>query len=173
MLSKLPRSSVSGLRSAVFYTINDRLGVQAQSCDNVITLAYYGNLSIRRLLYYNELSERDVVQPGQIYYLERKAKRAKVPFHIVQRNQTLREISNVYGVQLKSLLRFNWIQPTQRVQTGRLVWMRKKRPRLQPIEYRQQPVDGTPPITTDSVIITSFPSSRPLPDGGSSPRRAV
>ena len=162
LLSKLPRSSVIGLRSAVFYTINDRFGVQAQYCDNVITLAYYGKLSIRRVLYYNELSEQDVVQPGQIYYLERKARRAKVPFHIVQRNQTLREISNVYGVRLKSLLRFNWIQPTQRVQMGRLVWMRKKRPRLQPIEYRQQPVDSTPPMTNDSVIIASSPL--PTPD---------
>lgn len=162
ILSKLPRSSVSGLRSAVFYTINDRLGVQAQYCDNVITLAYYGNLSIQRLLYYNELSEQDVVQPGQIYYLERKARRAKVPFHIVQQNQTLREISNVYGVRLKSLLRFNWIQPTQRVQTGRVVWMRKKRPRLQPIEYRQPPIDSTPPVSKDSVIIASSPL--PLPD---------
>ena len=162
ILSKLPQSSVSGLRSAVFYTINDRLGVQARYCDNVITLAYYGNLSIRRLLHYNELSNQDVVQPGQIYYLERKAKRAKVPFHVVQRNQTLREISNVYGVRLKSLLRFNWIQPTQRMQTGRLVWMRKKRPRLKPIEYRQPPVDGKLPVINDSVIVASSPL--PVPD---------
>ena len=94
VISKLPQSSKITYESAVFYTINDRLGVQAQPCDNVITLAHYGKITIKTFLSNNELSQRDVIQPGHIYYLERKAKRAKVPFHVVQKNQTLREIAD-------------------------------------------------------------------------------
>lgn len=179
MLTKLPSSTVSTFKSAVFYKLNDRLGVQAQPCDNVITLAHYGKIKIKTLLSYNELSGQDVVLPGQIYYLERKAKRAKVPFHVVQKNQTLREIANVYGVRLKSLLRFNRLRPTQRVQTGRIVWLRKKRPRRQPVEYRQPPVEavksviedgpvGAPPIPNDSLVrhtdsLAHQPSIEPAP----------
>ena len=151
VLTKLPPSTVKTYESAVFYTINDRPGVQAQSCDNLITLAYYGNIAIRRLLSYNELSDRDVIQPGRIYYIKRKAKRAKVPFHIVRKNQALREIADMYGVRLKSLLKFNRLQPTQRMQTGRVVWLRKSRPRQQPVEYRQ-PVEDIKPVVEDTLV---------------------
>ncbi|MBC3784842.1 LysM peptidoglycan-binding domain-containing protein [Spirosoma utsteinense] len=151
-LTKLPRSTVSTFQDAVFYTINDRLGVQAQPCDNVITLAHYGKIDISTLLEYNELSDRDVVLPGQIYYLERKAKRAKIPFHVVQKNQTLREVSNLYGVRLKSLLKYNRIQLIQRVQTGRILWLRSKRPRKQPVEYRQLPIEELKPMIDDTLI---------------------
>ena len=158
-LARLPKSTVVTYESAVFYSINDRLGVQAQPCDNVITLAYYGKITIKTLLSYNELSERDVVQPGHIYYLERKAKRAKVPFHVVEKNQTLHEIADVYGVRLKSLLHFNRFQPNQRIQTGRIVWLRKKRPRQHPIEYRQQPVDKSEPVPVIEEAPIATPSN--------------
>ena len=162
VLTKLPPSTVKTYESAVFYTINDRLGVQAQSCDNVITLAYYGNIAIKMLLSYNELSYRDVIQPGRIYYIKRKARRAKVPFHIVQGNQALREIADMYGVRLKSLLKFNRLQPTQRMQTGRVVWLQKKRPKRQPVEYRQ-PVEDIKPVVEDVLTVTPSPLVDSLP----------
>lgn len=158
-----------GLRaSAVFYTINDRRGIQAQACDNAITLAYYGDLSVDNFLAHNDLTEKDIVRPGEIYYLERKAKRAKVPFHVVQKNQTLREVSNMYGVRLRSLMRFNRIEPTQRMQAGRILWLQTKRPRRYPIEYRDPPVQETKPAPnpeptltpTDSLAIVADSSLR-------------
>ncbi|WP_460977150.1 LysM peptidoglycan-binding domain-containing protein [Spirosoma knui] len=156
IVKKMPERE-SGLRSkAVLYTINERLGVQAQVCDNPVILAYYGRISIRQFLKYNELTEQDVVWPGQIYYLEPKAKRAKVPYHVMQRNQTLREVSNMYGVRLSYLLFFNDIAPTQRVQPGRIIWMRKKRPYRRPVEYLQLPTVDQPPILKrDSVVADS------------------
>ena len=152
-LTKLPPSAIPTFEQAVFYTINDRLGVQAQPCDNAITLAHFGKISPKKFLSYNDLSGRDVVRPGQIYYLQQKAKRAKVPFHVVQKNQTMREVSNVYGVRLKSLLNFNHILPTQRVQTGRIVWLQKKRPKSQPATYRQVPPEEVKPQVEDSTSI--------------------
>jgi membrane-bound lytic murein transglycosylase D len=157
-LVRLPQESVGTRSAAVFYGINDRLGVQAQPCDNVIMLAYYGKLKPEKFLEYNSLSDRDVIRPGQIYYLEKKAKRAKVPFHVVQRNETLRDISDIYGVQLESLLKYNDISPTQRVQAGRIIWMQKKRPRNRPVEYQKVPSEILPvnhesvPILADTVI---------------------
>jgi len=157
-LVRLPQESVGTRSAAVFYGINDRLGVQAQPCDNVIMLAYYGKLKPEKFLEYNSLSDRDVIRPGQIYYLEKKAKRAKVPFHVVQRNETLRDISDIYGVQLESLLKYNDISPTQRVQAGRIIWMQKKRPRNRPIEYQKLPSEIPPvnyesaPILADTII---------------------
>lgn len=140
-------------RTAIFYQINDLRGVQAQSCDNAITLAYYGNLSLSTFLKVNDLSEQELVRPGEIYYLERKAKRAKIPFHVVQPGQGLRDVSMMYGVRLKSLLRYNRLKATQRVQTGRIVWMQGKRPHNYPIEY--QPVNKKP---VESPIVDPQPT---------------
>ncbi|RYZ61672.1 MAG: LysM peptidoglycan-binding domain-containing protein, partial [Proteobacteria bacterium] len=110
-----------GLRaSAIFYRINDLRGIQAQHCDNLITLAYYGDIPIKSFVAYNDLTSNDVIRPGEIYYLESKAKRAKIPYHIVQKGQTLHKISNIYGVRLKSLQKFNYVLATQRLQPGRV-----------------------------------------------------
>ncbi len=139
VLVKKPLAPTSLYGQAVYYTINGLPGIQAQSCDNVITLAYYGRKPVERFIADNDLTAQDVILPGQIYYLARKAKRAKVPFHVVQRGQTLREVANMYGVRLKSLLKFNRIPANQRVQTGRIVWLQRKRPARRPVEYQQLP----------------------------------
>ena len=125
--------------SAQFYEINELHGIQAQPCDNAVTLAYYGKISVKSFLEYNDLNERDPMRPGEIYYLERKAKRAKIPFHVVQYGQSMRDVSSIYGVRLDKLLHFNNMEPNQRVQSGRILWMQKKRPSNQPIEYRKMP----------------------------------
>ncbi|MBO0931108.1 LysM peptidoglycan-binding domain-containing protein [Fibrella aquatilis] len=142
ILKKLPattsRDALTRV-SAQFYEINELRGIQAQPCDNAVTLAYYGNISVKSFLDYNDLNERDPVRPGEIYYLERKAKKAKIPFHVVQYGQSMRDVSSVYGVRLQNLLHFNNMEPNQRVQSGRILWMQKKRPSSQPIEYRKMP----------------------------------
>ena len=137
-----------GFRSeATFYEINEHKGIQAQQCDNFITLAYYGGISIDRFLKYNDLNaNQDVIHPGLIYYLERKDKRAKIPFHVAQKNQTLLEIANIYGVRLASLTKFNRMTTAQRLQRGRIVWLQTQRPLNQPIEYVQLPPEESIPI---------------------------
>jgi membrane-bound lytic murein transglycosylase D len=142
--------------SAVYYTINERRGIQAQDCDNAITLAFYGGIRLANFFKYNDLDEeRDVIRPGEIYYLERKARRAKIPFHITQKNQTLREISNMYGVLLASLLTFNRMEAPQRLQTGQVLWLQTKRPANQPVRYIQMPAKGMAsdvPDKSDTVV---------------------
>lgn len=125
--------------SAIFYEINGHKGIQAQSCDNIITLSYYGDMDLKRFMQFNDLTERDLIRPGELYYLEMKDRKAKVPFHVVQPGQTLRDVSNMYGVRLKSLLTFNRMEATQRVQPGRILWMQERRPKDQPVEYQKMP----------------------------------
>lgn len=144
-----------GLRSsAIFYRINDRRGIQAQNCDNMITLAYYGNISIKSFTKYNDLIISDAIRPGEIYYLESKAKRAKIPYHIVQKGQTLHKISNLYGVRLKSLQKFNYVLATQRLQAGRVLWLQQKRPTNKVFEYVQS-LNNDP--EEKEIVVTTVP----------------
>ncbi|RZK68649.1 MAG: LysM peptidoglycan-binding domain-containing protein [Pedobacter sp.] len=149
-----------GIRSsAVYYKINDCKGIQAQNCDNFITLAFYGNISIKAFLKYNDLTLNDVARPGEIYYLERKAKRAKVPFHVVEKNQTLHDIAQLYGVRLKSLLKYNNIASNQRVQMGRVLWLQTKQPRNRPVEYKRVPVDQQEKFIDEPITIVTNTST--------------
>ena len=164
MLQKQQKQE-NGIRSmAYFYTINNRRGIQAQLCDNAIALAYYGKISPKSFLKRNDLSEHDAIRPGEVYYLKPKAKRASVPFHVVQKGQTLREIAAMYGVKRKSLLRFNRVEPTQRVQTGRLIWMQRRRPVDRPVEYRQLPVEEQKQPIKEEPVITKTEVTPSLTD---------
>lgn len=145
-------------QSVIFYQINDRKGIQAQLCDNAITLSFYGNLSIPTFLSYNDLPPQAILKPGEVYYIERKARKAKIPFHVVQPSQTLSDIAALYGVRLKSLLRFNRLKANQRVQTGRIIWMQKRRPAKTQIEYRSVP--PTPYKPAEQPLL---PAKEPAP----------
>ncbi|MEZ0538523.1 LysM peptidoglycan-binding domain-containing protein [Fibrella arboris] len=142
VLRKLPTATSKDpitRASAVFYEINDRKGIQAQPCDNVITLAYYGDVSVKSFLAINDMTDRDMVRPGEIYYLEAKARKAKIPFHVMQAGQTLREVATTYGIQMKYLLKYNHLETNQRLQPGRILWLREKRPNNVPAEYQVLP----------------------------------
>jgi membrane-bound lytic murein transglycosylase D len=141
------------------YEINSLPGIQAQPGDNVITLAFYGKLAVKQFMEYNDLTAQDVVRPGEIYYLAPKRKRASIPFHVTNRGQTIRDVSNQYGVRLKNLLDYNDIEANQRVPEGRVLWLQKRRPRNQPVEYRQLPLRPQPPA--------------PLPDSTQTPVDSV
>ena len=154
-----------GLKAgAIYYDINERRGIQAQNCDNFITLAFYGDITINAFLEFNDLSEKhDAVQPGKIYYLQRKAKRAKIPFHIVRNSQTLPEIAHMYGVRLESLLKLNRMIAIQRIQPGRILWLQTKRPNHQPVQYIELPAEEQKiDFTNDSTIANTVERSQEL-----------
>lgn len=138
-LSASPSSDPITRMSAQFYQINDRKGIQAQPCDNLITLSYYGQLSVQLFMKINDLTDRDLIRPGEIYYLENKARKAMIPFHVMQDGQTLREVSTTYGIRMKLLLKYNHLAANQRVQPGRILWLREKRPANLPAEYQILP----------------------------------
>lgn len=175
VLRKLPATTSADpltRASAQFYEINDRKGIQAQPCDNIITLAYYGQLSVKSFMEINDMTDRDLVRPGEIYYLEPKDRKAKIPFHVMQPGQTVREVSTVYGIRMKYLLKYNHLETTQRLQPGRILWLREKRPNNVPAEYQVLPEPVPEPEPTvaerkltreneESLIDSPKPGSAP------------
>lgn len=126
-------------KGGVFYLINDLEGLQADMCDIPVTMAYKAGISIERFAEYNDMKENDLLRIGQVYYIESKASKASVPFHVVRDGETLWDISQMYGVKLSSLLNFNRFETVQRLQRGRVVWLQTTRPKNKPIEYIEMP----------------------------------
>ncbi len=150
-----------GVRSQadpILYEINGLPGIQAQSGDNGGTLARKARISYASFLRYNDLNEKDPIVPGEVYYLAKKRKKALVPFHTTREGETSRSISNRYGLRLKKLMRNNRLDRVQKLQVGRVMWLRERRPRNRPVEIINVP---TPPVYDPTP---ATPSTRPTAD---------
>lgn len=147
-----------GVRSQadpILYEINGLPGIQAQSGDKGGTLARKARISYSSFLRYNDMSENDPIVAGEVYYLAKKRKKALVPFHTTREGETSRTISNRYGIRLKKLLRYNRLDRVQKLQVGRVMWLRERRPRNRAVEIINVP---TPPVYDPTP---ATPSTRP------------
>ena len=149
----------------VFYEINGRKGILAQAGDTPATLADQANIRLRRFLKYNDANKKDRLVAGEVYYLKKKGRKAVVPFHTTQRDQTLWQVSQAYGVRLRRLMKFNRLETTQRLQPGRVLWLQRKRPSSKPVEVIKFPdVSPRRPQLADNAdppTITPPPKARP------------
>ncbi len=100
----------------IFYEINGKKGILAKPGDDVASLAKSGKMKIADFLRYNDMTDKDLVEEGKIYYLKKKDRKAPVPHHVVLTGQTMWQISQMYGIRMKNLLRLNRMNTVQRIQ---------------------------------------------------------
>ncbi len=168
----LKRSQAGDGIGALLYEINSLPGIMAANGDDASSLARKAKMSFGSFLRYNDMSETDPIEAGQVYYLEKKATKAVVPFHTVRDGETLWQISQIYGIRLRRLVRNNRIDNrNQRLQTGRILWLMAKRPRDKPIEV----VEGTPdelfPNKNRSQPRPAAPEPKPTDSGRNVPQK--
>ena len=126
---------LKGRNDPVFYEINGLPGIMARPGDKASDLAKAAKISTSAFLKYNDLSTRDPLIPGDVYYLAMKNKKAMVPFHTARENETIRSISQIYGLRIRDLMKYNRISSRNlRLQKGRVMWLMKKRPAKTPVE---------------------------------------
>ncbi|MEZ0608953.1 LysM peptidoglycan-binding domain-containing protein [Fibrella sp. WM1] len=166
------RKVTTNARSAddpILYEINGLPGIQAQAGDNPGSLASKAKISLSSFLRYNELTDRDLVTAGEVYYLAKKYKKALVPFHTARADESMRSISQRYGIRLKKLLKYNRMDRVQKLQVGRVLWLREKRPSKTPVEIINGP---TPPVYDPTPATPSTTQTQPVASNGQIPRNA-
>ena len=113
----------------------------AEPYDDLHTLATKGTLSIKSLCWYNDISSSHKVKVGMPYYLKLKYGSAlKKRYHTVKKGETLWEIAQKYGLRLRSLRRKNRMKKRETLLTGRILWLKKRRPKNQNVEYKAPPI---------------------------------
>lgn len=106
----------SSSRSAVekHITINRRDALVVRKGQTIEQLAHKYNKSAGDILKYNDLevSEDDYLAEGVVVFIEKKKRwfRGDKQYHIVQQGETLRSISQKYGIRLSTLERKNKIK---------------------------------------------------------------
>lgn len=87
-------------------------------------------LDVRRwqIMKYNDLSEDRRLIPGEIIYLQPKRNRnRKHDYHFTEQGQTLRWVSQEYGIKLKKLREYNNLSALEDIRPGQKVWLRKRK----------------------------------------------
>lgn len=163
ILRKLPKV---GQKGNLFYEINGIQGIQARADDSPSSLAKAARTSVAKLMRLNDQTGNEPIVANDIYYLAKKNKKAKVPYHTVRSGETLRGVSQIYGIRLKNLLQYNRITNRNlRLQTGRVLYLTQKRPRNQPVEIIDKPQfeekNELPVQTSQPVTIASTPANLP------------
>ncbi|MDQ3394259.1 MAG: LysM peptidoglycan-binding domain-containing protein [Bacteroidota bacterium] len=127
---------ISNLNEPLLVTLNGRPGIISRKEDNIASMAAYGGLKEERFRRINELGPGHKVKEGNFYYFKPKKRNAPVHYHTVNPSETLWEISQMYGVRQKSILRKNRMESTGSLRPGLVLWMRYIRPAKEPIVYR-------------------------------------
>ena len=127
----------------IYYEINGIKGILAVSGDTPESIANRAGINVNKFIKYNDISLSERILSGEVYYLRKKKSRAEIAYHTVQGNETLWKISQMYGIQLDDLLSKNRLAQVQRLQKGRLLYLRESRPEMQSVEYVQIPEEPT------------------------------
>ncbi len=113
----------------VIYKGNKNYFIIVEIGDDMATISKKTGLSLRKLYKHNDLPRDYVPTQGDIIYLKKKRSSAskdfkKNPIHVVEVNQSLHDISQLYGIRLESLCKLNnWDEP-HAVEVGEILRIR-------------------------------------------------
>ena len=84
--------------------------VRVKKGDTYYRIAKEFDLGIWQLYKYNDLGKRDVLKEGEVIYLDPKRNRSRRGYNvfICGKDMTLRDISQLEGIKLKKLLKYNF-----------------------------------------------------------------
>lgn len=111
------------------YRFNHIRFVISKPGDSFYKIASEFNLELTQLLDFNDFSKTDKLQVGQKIYIERKRRKALERYHVVQKNETVRSISQLHGIRLSSLCKKNHLKPDDILKVGDILFLRTKKPK--------------------------------------------
>lgn len=129
---KIPTTTDSGddfFNRHFVYRGNKNFFIIVEVGDDMATISKKTGVSLRKLYKYNDLPRDYAPTAGDLIYLQKKRKCAsrefrKNPIHIVEQNQSLFDIAQLYGIRLESLCKLNkWDEP-HAVQVGEIIRIR-------------------------------------------------
>ncbi|MDI9863537.1 LysM peptidoglycan-binding domain-containing protein [Flectobacillus sp. DC10W] len=151
----------------IYYEINGKKGILALEGDTPEKIAERGDISLKKFLKYNDLEDNERIIPNQVYYLRKKDRKAQVAFHTVRGNESLWQISQMYGINLDDLKEKNRITTVQRLQKGRLLYLIDTRSERDDIQISTEGEQPQPPKDSNKNTIPTPPKESTKPDNSS------
>ncbi len=98
--------------------MNDIKCVFVTSGTSLLAVANKNNISLNKIMEFNELTGEGLLTKDQYIYLHKKSKAGTREFYIVQSGETVYDIAQLAGIQLKYLLEYNSIQSGVKLSPG-------------------------------------------------------
>lgn len=99
----------------------------AKNGDTPFKIAKEFEMGLWQIYKYNDLNKNEGIKEGDIVYLQPKRAKAKFEFHVVEKNDTMKNISQMYGVKLGKLYKRNEIKPGEELKVGTVIYLRKSK----------------------------------------------
>ena len=104
--------------------INGTKCVFANKGTSMLAIAMKNNISLSKLMEFNDTEEEGILNRDQYIYLHKKPKSAEREYCIVQPGETLYDIAQKNGIQLKSLKEYNDLKDHSAVAAGDKLFLR-------------------------------------------------
>lgn len=125
---KSRHQSVENGDSRHIYTFNKNYYVYARRGDTFRSIAAEMDISYRKLARYNERDKNDVLEEGEVVWLQKKARKAPKSYkgkqHRVEAGESMYTIAQKYGIRMKNLYKMNDLPPTYQIRVGDLLRLR-------------------------------------------------
>lgn len=111
------------------FIINNTKVIYARANTAWLSIAEQFNIPMSRLWDFNDLeNDDDILQKGQLIYLQRKRKVGASEFHIVQNKESLYDICQLEGIRYESLLELNYLKGNMQPATGEKLYLQSNGP---------------------------------------------
>ena len=77
---------------------------------SLLAIANKHNISLSKLMDFNDMTEDGILGKDQFIYLQKKSKTGEKEYYIVEPGETLYDVAQKNGIQLKYLLDYNNLQ---------------------------------------------------------------
>jgi LysM repeat protein len=110
------------------FQINRTRVIFAKAGVSLLSIADQYDISLPRLLEFNDLKEEDVLVRDQLLFLQRKRRTGANEFHIVQEGETVYDICQKEGVRCQDLLEMNQLGPGTQPAAGEKIYLQSSAP---------------------------------------------
>ena len=107
-----------GTRHQVDIHPNNIKFVKVKPGDTYYSIAEEFEMALWQIYKYYDLAESDPLHPGDVIFLQPKRSKTKSRTHTAATGETLRDISQLHGLKLKKLCKYNGITPSHMPKAG-------------------------------------------------------
>ncbi len=111
-------------KHSIYIHNNNIKYIKVKSEDTFYKISKEFGMHLGQIYKYNDLSDNNFIKEGDMIYLQPKRKKAKVESHKVKENETLQDISQLYGIKLKSIYKKNKLELGTILQQGQILKLR-------------------------------------------------
>lgn len=154
IVTPAPESELPKQGYELLQTINGSKVIFVKKGTSWLSVAMANNMSLSKLLAMNDRESDGLTEKDQYIFLEKKKKEGEQLFVTVKEGETLFDISQAHGIQLKSLCKLNGMEEQQQLQTGTKVYLK---PSTLVMQVPPSNLNSTPSHNLDNINNVSGP----------------